>query len=208
MVIRSENRVDANRGLWLMFLSLAILSLSLFLIPAFVIRPFRHQSGNALGLAIAVKRIAPALTIAASAAVLALGWELWRSSSRVLRAGIVIALVLSAASAVMVRQNYFEWMFRPIKAAGFVPPGDVHLGDKEIVMAVRIGREARAYPIVQMAYHHILNDTVAEIPIVVTYGKLCHTGLVWKRTARGRELHFYLAGINNQNILMRDRQPS
>src|SRR5260221_898599 len=118
MVIRSENRVDANRGLWLMFLSLAILSLNLFRIPAFGIRPFRPQSENALGLAIAVKRIAPALTIAASAAVLALGWQLWRSSSRVLRAGIVIALVLSAASAVMVRQNYFEWMFRPIKAAG------------------------------------------------------------------------------------------
>jgi hypothetical protein len=29
---------------------------------------------------------------------------------------------------------------------------------------------------------------------------------VWKRTSRGRELHFYLAGINNQNFLMRDRE--
>jgi len=29
---------------------------------------------------------------------------------------------------------------------------------------------------------------------------------VWKRTAGGRELHFYLAGINNQNFLMRDRE--
>jgi Protein of unknown function (DUF3179) len=29
---------------------------------------------------------------------------------------------------------------------------------------------------------------------------------VWKRTARGRDLHFYLAGINNQNFLMRDRE--
>jgi Protein of unknown function (DUF3179) len=29
---------------------------------------------------------------------------------------------------------------------------------------------------------------------------------VWKRTTRGRELHFYLAGINNQNFLMRDRE--
>jgi hypothetical protein len=29
---------------------------------------------------------------------------------------------------------------------------------------------------------------------------------VWKRIARGRELHFYLAGINNQNFLMRDRE--
>jgi uncharacterized protein DUF3179 len=38
-----------------------------------------------------------------------------------------------------------------------------------MVMAVRIRREERAYPIVQMAYHHILNDTVGEVPIVVTY---------------------------------------
>jgi Protein of unknown function (DUF3179) len=29
---------------------------------------------------------------------------------------------------------------------------------------------------------------------------------VWKRIANGRELHFYLAGINNQNFLMRDKE--
>jgi len=101
--------------------------------------------------------------------VLVLGWRLWRSSSRSLRTGMVMALMLSAASAVMVRQNYFEWMFHPITAAGFVSAGDAHLSDKEMVMAVRIGQEARAYPIVQMAYHHILNDRVADVPIVVTY---------------------------------------
>jgi hypothetical protein len=29
---------------------------------------------------------------------------------------------------------------------------------------------------------------------------------VWKRTATGKVLHFYLAGINNQNFLMRDKE--
>ena len=164
MANRSE-----NRGLWLPLGLLAALSLSMFLIPAFVIRPFRHQSESALALAITVKRIAPALSLAALAGMLALGWRLWRSSSKLLRSGFVVALVLSAASAVMVRQNYFEWMFHPITAAGFVSAGDARLGDKEMVMAVRIGAEARAYPIVQMAYHHILNDTVAGVPIAVTY---------------------------------------
>jgi hypothetical protein len=166
---RSENRRFENHGLCLLLALLAMFSLSLFLMPAFVIRPFRHQSERALELAIALKRIAPALTVAALVGVLTLSVRLWRRSSRGLRAGIVIALVLSAASAVMVRQNYFEWMFHPITAAGFVSAGDAHLGDKEMVMAVRIGREARAYPIVQMAYHHILNDTVGEVPIAVTY---------------------------------------
>jgi len=158
-----------NRGLWLLLGLLAMFSPGLFMIPAFVIRPFHHQSEKALELAIAVKRIAPALTVAALLGVLALSVRLWRSSSWVLRTGIGMALALSVASTVMVRQNYFEWMFHPIKAAGFVSAGEAHLGDKEMVMAVRVGQEARAYPIVQMAYHHILNDTVAAVPIVVTY---------------------------------------
>jgi hypothetical protein len=168
VTLRVKNR-SKNRELWVLLFLLAILSLCLFLMPAFVIRPFRHQSEKALELAIAVKRIAPALTVAALVGVLALSARLWRRSSRVSRTGIVMALALSTVSAVMVRQNYFEWMFHPITAAGFVSAGDARLGDKEMVMAVRIGREARAYPIVQMAYHHILNDTVEEVPIAVTY---------------------------------------
>src|SRR5260370_10763178 len=158
-----------KRGVWLVLGLLAMFALSLFVIPAFVIRPFRHQSDSGLGLAIEVKGSAPVLTAVALVGGLGMGARLWRSSSGVLRTGIVVALVLSAAAAVMVRQNYFEWMFHPITAAGFVSAGDAHLSDKEMVMAVRIGREARAYPIVQMAYHHILNDTVANEPIVVTY---------------------------------------
>jgi hypothetical protein len=137
MNLRGMNRSE-NRGLWLGLL--ATFSLSLFLIPAFVIRPFHHQSQRALLLAIAVKRIAPALTVPALVGALALGWHLWRRSSPMLRMGIVVALALSTASAVMLRQNYFEWMFHPIAAAGFVSAGDARLSDKEMVMAVQIGR--------------------------------------------------------------------
>lgn len=158
-----------NRRLWLALGLLLLVSLSVFFIPAFIIRPFTHQSERGLRLAIEVKRIAPAVSILALLALLASGWRLWRGSSRLGRSGIVLATVLCVASTVMVRENYFEWMFHPITAAGFSSPNDVHLDDKEMVMAVRIGNEARAYPIVQMAYHHILNDTVSEVPIVVTY---------------------------------------
>jgi hypothetical protein len=38
-----------------------------------------------------------------------------------------------------------------------------------MVMAVKFGADTRAYPIVEMAYHHVLNDTVGGVPIVVTY---------------------------------------
>jgi len=162
------NRPD-NRGARALLVVLAIFSLGLFLVPALIIRPFTHQSGIGLRLAIFVKWIAPTLTLLALLGVLVLAWWLWQRSSRFLRSGIITSLLLCLASAVMVRQNYFEWMFNPIRAAGFVAPGDSHLDDKEMVMTVKIGPEARAYPIVQMAYHHILNDTVAGEPIVVTY---------------------------------------
>jgi hypothetical protein len=158
-----------NRVLGTLAALLTVAGVGLFLIPAFVIRPFRHQSVSALSLAIQVKWMAPALTAIACAAVLVLSLSLWRSASKMARAGLVTAMLLSAASAVMARLNYFEWMFRPIPAAGFVAAGNAHLSDKEMVMAVQIGPDARAYPIRQMAYHHVLNDTTGGVPIVVTY---------------------------------------
>jgi hypothetical protein len=59
-----------------------------------------------------------------------------------------------------------------------------------------------------MGYHHIVNDTIDQEPIAVTYCTLCHTGLVWSRILDGRTLYFRLAGINNGNALMRDTETS
>jgi hypothetical protein len=165
----SKNNRSGNRGWWLLLGLLTVICVALFMIPAFVIRPFTHQSVRGLWLALAVKRVAPVLSVVALLAFLAVSIRLWRRSSIWLRVAIVPALLLSLFATVMVRQNYFEWMFNPIKAAGFVTPNDAKLSDQEMVMAVRIGSEARAYPILQMAYHHILNDTVDGVPIVVTY---------------------------------------
>jgi len=158
-----------NRVLGTLAVLLAVTGIALFLIPAFIIRPFRYQSASALSLAIRVKWIAPAGTAIACAAVWALGLSLWRSASKVARAGLVAAMFLSASSAVMARLNYFEWMFRPIPAAGFVAARDAHLSDKEMVMTVQMGADERAYPVRQIAYHHILNDTAGGVPIAVTY---------------------------------------
>ncbi len=162
-------RTTNNRWLALLLAMSAVASFALFLIPAFVIRPFRYQSPNALALAIDVKWIAPPLTLILSIAVLILTVRLWRSFSAAIKTLAVVALLVSVGSVVMVRQNYFEWMFQPITATGFLSTADAHLPDKEMVMTVQIGPDARAYPIVQMAYHHILNDTVGTEPIAVTY---------------------------------------
>jgi len=156
-------------GLGLALCLLTLVSFCMFFIPAFVIRPFRYQSPRALAIAISLKSLAPVVTLVLGLAIAVLALFLWKRVSILGRVFAVIAILLGIGSAVMARQNYFEWMFHPIAAAGFLPASDAKLGDNEMVMALRIGDEARAYPILQMAYHHILNETIAGTPVVVTY---------------------------------------
>ena len=69
----------------------------------------------------------------------------------------------------MSRLNHFEWMFHPIDAPQFESAPTSKLGNQEMILAIRYGADARAYPIREMAYHHILNDVVAGVPVAVTY---------------------------------------
>ena len=68
------------------------------------------------------------------------------------------------------RQNHFEWMFAPQTTSRTStrrrPPSS---SADDLVMAVERQGAAIAYPIRQLAYHHIVNDVVAGEPIVATY---------------------------------------
>jgi hypothetical protein len=142
---------------------------SLFFVPAFIIRPFRYQATRALMLAMNVAQHAPLWTLIATVAALAFAVLLWDGAQWAGRTAIVFGLVLVVASATMSRIDYFEWMFHPIPAAGFTAADQSKLAPSEMVMAVHFGNEQRAYPIREMAYHHVLNDTLAGTPIVITY---------------------------------------
>jgi len=60
-------------------------------------------------------------------------------------------------------------MFHPDIRPSFTAAQSVKLDGAEKVIAVRIGGEARAYPIRSMSYHHVLNDMVGGVAIVATY---------------------------------------
>jgi hypothetical protein len=147
----------------------AIAAIGLFFIPAFIIRPFRHQAPRALLLAMTLRQRAPLGTLIAALACFLLAFALWRSSSRLRRTFLTLTLLVVTFSAVMARLNYFEWMFHPIAGPQFLAQSESKLDPKEMILAVRLGVDARAYPISQMAYHHVLNDMVAGVPIAVTY---------------------------------------
>ena len=152
-----------------LFLLLVMAGALLFLIPAWIIQPFKYQSPRALSLALSVRQIAPWGTLLAAVLALVLAWTLWKQVSRWTKVVLALGLCLATAATVMARIDYFEWMFHPVAAPGFEPAQQSHLDSGEMVMAVRFGGDARAYPIRAMAYHHVVNDVVQGVPIVVTY---------------------------------------
>lgn len=159
----------SSRGLWAVFAVCALVGAGLFFIPAFIIRPFRYQSPHALWLAMAVHDRAPRWTLLVTPLCLVLAFAQWGRSRRRGRTVLTIAMLLVGFSAVMARLNYFEWMFHPVDRAEFISEAQSKLDAGEMIMAVRFGSDARAYPISEMAYHHVLNDWVGGVPVAVTY---------------------------------------
>ena len=159
----------SSSWVWAAYSLCALITVALFFIPAFIIRPFRHQSSRALMLAITLRQRAPLGTLIGGLLCVVLALALWRAASRPRKGLLVVSMIIVIFSVTMARLNYFEWMFHPIEGPRFLAQSESKLDSKEMIMAVRVGEDARAYPISQMAYHHVLNDVVAGIPIAVTY---------------------------------------
>ena len=160
-----------SRGTLVLIL-LACLAVSLVAVgyPMYVIRPFRAQGARELAMALVVSRYrAIATVISALIALLALAayWRAqpvrWRRILASAGAGLVCVL------AVLARVNVFELMFHPDDHASFSAAAQSKLDGHEKVLAVLINGQARAYPIRDIAYHHIINDEVGKVAIVATY---------------------------------------
>ncbi len=154
---------------WFIFTLSALAVIGLFFVPAFIIRPFRRQSPSTLAWAMALRERAPWGTLAAALVCLVFALLLWRASSRWRKIVLAAVMVLVTFSAVMARLNYFEWMFHPVDSPQFESASASKLDKGEMILALRYGSDARAYPIREMAYHHILNDVVEGVPVAVTY---------------------------------------
>jgi len=159
----------SQKSFHLMFWAMVVVGIALFFVPAFIIRPFRYQSPGALHLALVFRQLAPVGTILAACGVVGLTVWAWKAASRLRKILMVGAAVLVVGSATMARMNYFEWMFHPVQQPGFEKADDAKLDAGEMVLTVSINGDARAYPVREMAYHHIVNDVVGGVPIAATY---------------------------------------
>ena len=81
------------------------------------------------------------------------------------------------------------------------------LGKREPVILLELGGKARAYPIQILMWHEIVNDTLGDIPVSVTFCPLCNTGIAFERTFDGQVLDFGTTGrLRYSNLVMYDRQ--
>jgi uncharacterized protein DUF3179 len=149
---------------------LAIASLACMVYPLYVIRPFRHQGARELAAALFVKQVGPVASIVFGLLGMAMVWFVWSNSRKWLpRATAVVLALLGIAGAYLARVNVYELMFHPIDSPRFDSAEKVKIASDDMVIAVKVKDERRAYPIREMAYHHVVNDTLAGEPIAATY---------------------------------------
>lgn len=163
--------VRAPYGLWALLLLTVAAGVGVIAFPTLYIMPFKTQDARVLGWALMARTLAPSVTVAAAVLAAILAVLTMRRSRRwwvrVLPLLLVAPVVFGAWFA---RQNHFEWMFAPQTTLAHVDAAKATFVESDdLVMAVARDGAAIAYPIRQLAYHHVVNDLLAGEPIAATY---------------------------------------
>ncbi|MGB0908871.1 MAG: DUF3179 domain-containing protein [Nitrospirales bacterium] len=90
----------------------------------------------------------------------------------------------------------------------FIKAADAtHLNERDRILGLVEGTEAKAYPIKILNWHEIVNDSFAGKPVVVTYCPLCGTGIAFYPMVNERQLTFGVSGLLYQSdMVMYDHQ--
>lgn len=97
----------------------------------------------------------------------------------------------------------------PIDAPQFVSVEEAGawLTSREPLIHLAVGEEVRAYPLQILIWHEIVNDTLGDVPVAVTFCPLCNTAIAFDRRVAGRTLDFGTSGnLRNSDLVMWDRQ--
>ena len=157
---------------WPLIVACLLVSFFCLAYPIYVIRPFRHQGATELAVALQVMRFRTAVTAVCVLLAILGAVRSWRHESRPRlwrRIGAITGVLGVCAFTALSRVNIYELMFHPLGAPAFETAGESKLDKDEKLVAIEVNGTARAYPIRGMSYHHIVNDTVAGVPIVATY---------------------------------------
>lgn len=80
------------------------------------------------------------------------------------------------------------------------------IADNELVLVLVYKEEVKVYPLSILVWHEIVNDIVAEDPILISYCPLCGTGIAYERKIDEKTYKFGTSGkLYNSNLVMYDR---
>lgn len=162
--------------LWAVAVAAFLVATVVVAVPVWLIQPFAPQTPAGIAWSWRLRQVAPHLTTLAAFVVLAAALMIWRRpvpsrARRVARGvGLVVLVALTLGVTWFARQNHFEWMFRPFPDPRFVAAAEA--GDVAAtapVIGVAAGGAALAFPITRLGYHHLVNATLGDVPIVATY---------------------------------------
>jgi len=155
-------------GSCLLLASVAALALALF--PIYIIRPFREQKPAALQHALWVTLHDKPILFGLFLLIAICALFVWRRAGWVPRLLLAPAMTIALLAAAAAWVNpYEQMMFHPFGEPRYVTIQQAGIDAKDMVIAVTLGGESRAYPIREMGYHHVVNDRLHQLPIVVTY---------------------------------------
>ena len=168
--MNDQTKKSGRAKFWIALLVLVTATVAIVAIPVFVIMPFKAQTAAGVEWSYWLRRVAPWATVVAVLLALWLCFKLWPGARWDGRASLFIVLAPLGLVTWFAQQNHFEWMFNPLPNATYAAINEVNfVADNEMVMAIEHNGEAVAYPVLQMAYHHVINDVVGGKPITATY---------------------------------------
>jgi len=156
---------------WLILLLIAAAVVAMVFTPVWLTTPFSAQTERQIAVSHFLKSWSPVLTIVLAIVAIALTVFIWKSSKRWFgKVALIAPLLMIAVFTWFAQQNHFEWMFAPIENTKFTKVSETDfVADDDMVLAVKINDDAVAFPVRQMAYHHIAQTTVGGTPISATY---------------------------------------
>ena len=152
--------------------AMATVAVVVVVLPTAMAMPFRYHTPELIERLYVVQSWGTMISLVLLATGFLIALRMWKERTS-LWAPLVstIPVLLLVVAAFVSRQNIIEWaMFAPIETIEFNAASNAsHVDEAEYVMSVRIGDEARAYPILMVAYYHIVNDEIDGEPFAVTY---------------------------------------
>jgi hypothetical protein len=176
------------------------------LIHAYLLMPFPgSQDINAITVSYYLEQIVLPLRIAGG---LLLVWYMFKYYSKnSTRGKIVKGLVL----ALCLGSFYFtdfeykaETMFEEPQTIKFANAITNKVPESFVIIGVVNNGIAKAYPLVYLGYHHKVQDNVGNLPVLVTYCTMCHSGRVYSPIINGVRQNFRLVGARHYNAIIED----